>query len=546
MPFTTIKPVGQFTDINGNPLDGQVFFGQPNLDTIANPITVYWDAAGTQPVTQPVVTVGGYPMNGSTRSNVFVNADYSILVRNRNGFTVFSAPNLPFEDSSDNQYFLQAGSGAVQRTVQSKLRDVVSVLDFGADPTGGTDSTLAFQNALGSYATRRRVYVPAGTYLITNTLNMGIYKELIGEAPGTVILRFNSSDSECISGDGFSSIENLRLENITSPLGTKTAVSSYTPTTSNGWRNGMVRNVEIVDFYYGIGSSQGLVQGLMFQNVYERVRIYNANTAVLMGAGSNANTWINCEWWDCARGVHLNNVTTQDFIACGFEGCTAFDFVVEACNNIKFDTCYFEPARGGVFDDSTGTFVNCHSTNFVGLSTTFLTATNNSTVYLHDFNDYNVGGGIVTGQSYYQHDATSIVYGLNLTTRGGVQKLVGRSVDGVIRSITQTGDWIVTKYGNGLMTMDMNTDISTNTLIMTGATLTYSATLNLPDSFVDGNYVAQASIFFNGVAGFLLVDSPLITVRPKTATTLDIAARRPTSVGVDGYFYTIRCVGFWK
>ena len=67
MPFTTIKPVGQFTDINGKPLDGQVFFGQPNLDPIASPITVYWDAAGTQPVTQPVVTVGGYPMNGSTR-----------------------------------------------------------------------------------------------------------------------------------------------------------------------------------------------------------------------------------------------------------------------------------------------------------------------------------------------------------------------------------------------------------------------------------------------------------------------------------------------
>jgi hypothetical protein len=148
MPFTTTKPVGQFTDINGKPLDGQVFFGQPNLDPIASPITVYWDAAGTQPVTQPVVTVGGYPMNGSTRSNVFVNADYSILVRNRNGFTVFSAPNLPFEDSSDNQYFLQAGSGAVQRTVQSKLRDVVSVKDFGAVGVGWRTIRQKFKRRL--------------------------------------------------------------------------------------------------------------------------------------------------------------------------------------------------------------------------------------------------------------------------------------------------------------------------------------------------------------------------------------------------------------
>jgi len=163
MPFTTTKPVGQFTDINGKPLDGQVFFGQPNLDPVANPITVYWDAAGTQPVTQPVVTVGGYPMNGSTRSNVFVNADYSILVRNRNGFTVFSAPNLPFEDSSDNQYFLQAGNGAVQRTVQAKLRDVVSVKDFGADPTASASTNTTAFNAAATAAGSSGVFVPAGT-----------------------------------------------------------------------------------------------------------------------------------------------------------------------------------------------------------------------------------------------------------------------------------------------------------------------------------------------------------------------------------------------
>ena len=31
MPFTTTKPVGQFTDINGKPLDGQVFFGHTVL-----------------------------------------------------------------------------------------------------------------------------------------------------------------------------------------------------------------------------------------------------------------------------------------------------------------------------------------------------------------------------------------------------------------------------------------------------------------------------------------------------------------------------------
>jgi hypothetical protein len=132
------------------------------------------------------VTVGGYPMNGSTRSNVFVNADYSILVRNRNGFTVFSAPNLPFEDSSDNQYFLQAGSGAVQRTVQSKLRDAVSVKDFGAVGDGVADDTAAIQAAIAQAGNGGSVFFPAGTYRTTSTTD-GSNRTLFGVGEASVI-----------------------------------------------------------------------------------------------------------------------------------------------------------------------------------------------------------------------------------------------------------------------------------------------------------------------------------------------------------------------
>ena len=43
---------------------------------------------------------------------------------------------------------IASGAGAVARTVQGKLRDTVSVKDFGADPTGVADSTAAIQAAL--------------------------------------------------------------------------------------------------------------------------------------------------------------------------------------------------------------------------------------------------------------------------------------------------------------------------------------------------------------------------------------------------------------
>jgi hypothetical protein len=57
---------------------------------------------------------------------------------------------------------------------------IVNVLDFGADSTGSSDSTTAFQNAIN---TGKRVYVPAGTYLVDDLTPLASngYLNMFGE-----------------------------------------------------------------------------------------------------------------------------------------------------------------------------------------------------------------------------------------------------------------------------------------------------------------------------------------------------------------------------
>ena len=68
--------------------------------------------------------------------------------------------------TSEQVTFLAAGSGASQRTVLDKLRDVVSVKDFGAVGDGVTNDALAIQAAIDSISGNAEVVFPPGIYAI--------------------------------------------------------------------------------------------------------------------------------------------------------------------------------------------------------------------------------------------------------------------------------------------------------------------------------------------------------------------------------------------
>jgi hypothetical protein len=66
------------------------------------------------------------------------------------------------------------GTGAVATTVQAKLRESVSVKDFGAKGDGATDDTTSIQNAINSVQAAKggTLYFPPGTYNISAPLTV--------------------------------------------------------------------------------------------------------------------------------------------------------------------------------------------------------------------------------------------------------------------------------------------------------------------------------------------------------------------------------------
>lgn len=88
---------------------------------------------------------------------------------------------------SEQVTFTQAGAGAVERMASEKLRELVSVKDFGAVGDGVTDDTAAILAAITA-ANGKTVRIPAGTYRIPSLIEYNGPVSLQGEGDAVFIM----------------------------------------------------------------------------------------------------------------------------------------------------------------------------------------------------------------------------------------------------------------------------------------------------------------------------------------------------------------------
>lgn len=165
---------------------------------------------------------------------------------------VGNVQDLAGNDGSDWIGFEASGANAVARSAQEKMRDVVSVKDFGATGDGSTDDSnaiIAAQTSLG--ANGGMLYFPAGTYMVGKTIPFKTGVHYLGESAKSSIVKATAASWDNIFGEGYPTtnpsqyfLENLtidgnkaaRSENQLALLGTVsgTFVDGETVTSSGG------------------------------------------------------------------------------------------------------------------------------------------------------------------------------------------------------------------------------------------------------------------------------------------------------------------------
>jgi len=299
--------------------------------------------------------------------------------------------------------FQQTGSGTVLRTAQAKMRETVSVKDFGAVGDGVTDDTVAIQAAVDSGAAC--VHFPQGTYKVvtSSTPSFDYGNTTIGTYVAIDIDRSNLT----ITGD-----------NAVINLFAATAAAGrivYAFATAKNMTLGAISNISIsgLQFEFNPTGKTGATyrsisiigcRGVALDNLF----LYSSGSrfgATVTLQNCQQVRFSNMRWRNTTQGInfsYVDDVQFENLMFDYFSEAIDFDRMVSRCNanNVNF-TSTFGTASGQCWDLNSVRWSNFSN----------ITANNCGNVMLINYKD-------TTPETYAEYVANSPV--INMTPSKGI------------------------------------------------------------------------------------------------------------------------------
>jgi len=196
--------------------------------------------------------------------------------------------------------YAPAGAGAVATTVQTKLRESVSVKDFGAVGDGVTDDTAAVLVALTA-SVNKRLYFPSGTYVI-NDLNLSASFNNItiwGDGASTILKTPAASGAPALRLNG---AYNFSFEDITfdGNQATQTLTTARTVRIGTGSYGVTMTRVKFQNNFYNavfIDGTLGIARRVVFDNC-EFLSTNNVNATLVQMTDVEDISFIGCRFYD--------------------------------------------------------------------------------------------------------------------------------------------------------------------------------------------------------------------------------------------------------
>ncbi len=220
---------------------------------------------------------------------------------------------------------------------QRVYRRGVDIIDFGADPTGTRDSTLALKSAYAFAGTvNRKVFVPAGKFIYNETIMHPTEFHVEGAGYGVSTLFYTGTGIAYKMADVVSAISRASLSKITI-AGNKTGeIGLYLRYLTNG---SSIEDVEVRDFKTNIDFSKSWYS--QFKNVRTK------------GGGQNKS------WNIHQMDGQINGIS---FITCQAHNSADIGFYIDVTHGCSFISCqselnakegfYIASGRGTIFEDS--------------------------------------------------------------------------------------------------------------------------------------------------------------------------------------------------